>query len=193
MGGTDGDRRARLRGLTKLLFGIGLFLLAIPFIRSVLPPASLTETHPSPWEITVELATLPEGEFRILDWPGGPVWVLHRSPQQVAALRNPQTALQDPDSLHSRQPAAARNPYRSLQPEYFVFVGQETRRRCAIRHASATSRWPEGFDEACEGARFDLAGRILAGTGHPAQHNLTVPPYRYTAPGQIRLQQPEPE
>jgi ubiquinol-cytochrome c reductase iron-sulfur subunit len=190
MAAADERRRVRLRGLTKLLFGIGLVLLAIPFLRSLQLPDETGTSRTSPWELSVDLTGLAEGEYRVLDWPGGQVGILHRSPQQLAALMQSTTPLQDPDSRHSRQPEAARNAHRSLQPEYFVFLARETLRQCAVRHAAASSRWPEGFDEACEGARFDLAGRIFAGSGHPDQRNLTVPPYRFIAPLRIRLQQP---
>jgi ubiquinol-cytochrome c reductase iron-sulfur subunit len=185
-----GLRRARLRGLTKLLVGIGLAVLAIPFIASVLPPPDAGNDRPTPWDTRHDLSALGVGDVLRLNGPGDPVWVLRRSPQQVRALALRRESLRDPDSEHSRQPEAARTPWRSLDPEFFVFVPRETRRRCQVRSAAATSRWPAGFDEACEGARFDRAGRIFLDSGHPEQRNLSVPPHRFDAPGQLRLLPP---
>ena len=182
-------RLTRLRGLTKALFALGLVLLCVPFIASLMP-ADADRQNNSPWEIEIALSTIPAGEIERLQWPGGPVWVLHRSPAQLAALAANQWPLADPDSQHSRQPQAARNPWRSLRKRYFVFIPLETSRNCSVRPAVASARGPEGFDEACEGARFDLAGRILAGTGGKGQENLPVPSHRYVAPERIRLMAP---
>lgn len=189
---TAGDnlRRARLRGLTKLLLGIGLVLLAIPFIASVLPPSTGPGTRPTPWDRTHDLTTLAAGDILRLDGPTGPVWVLRRGKEDLRELEALGPRLRDPDSRQSRQPAAARTPWRSLDPEFFVFVPRETRRACQVREAVATARWPAGLDEACEGARFDRAGRIFSDSGHPEQENLTVPPHRYPAPGQLQLLPP---
>jgi ubiquinol-cytochrome c reductase iron-sulfur subunit len=183
-------RRTRLRGLTKLLAGIGLVLLAIPFATSVLPPRDASSDRSSPWDIRHALDKLAVGGILRLDSPAGPVWVLRRSPEQVRALAESLESLRDPDSTHSRQPGAARNAWRSLDPEFFVFVPRETRRQCQVRDARATARWPAGFDEACEGARFDLAGRIFDDSGHPGQHNLPVPPHHYPEPGHLQLLPP---
>lgn len=187
MGG-DNPRRARLRGLTKLLLGIGLILLAIPFIASVLPPA--TTPRPSPWDATHDLSRLAQGDILRLDGASGPVWVLRRSREDLRELEALGPHLRDPDSEQSRQFSAARTPWRSLDPEFFVFVPRETRRGCQVREAVATARWPAGFDEACEGARFDRAGRIFHDSGHPEQGNLTVPPHHYPAPGRLQLLPP---
>lgn len=188
----DSPRRARLRGLTKLLVLMGLVSLAIPFIASVLPPPAGTGTGPSPWDITHDLTQLAQGELLRLDSPAGPVWVLRRGAEDLQALAALEPGLRDPASSRSRQPADARTPWRSLDPEFFVFIPRETRRGCQVRTAVATARWPAGFDEACEGARFDRAGRIFTDSGHPGQENLTVPPHRYTAPGRLQLLPPPP-
>ena len=182
--------RTRLRGLTKLLLGIGLLLLAIPFIASVLPPPTASSSRPSPWATSHDLGGLAAGEILRLEVPGGTVWVLRRSAEDLQALARHREALRDPDSEHSRQPATARTAWRSLDPEFFVFVPLETGRRCQVRSATASSRWPAGFDEACEGARFDRAGRIFRDSGHPEQRNLTVPPHRFATPGRLQLLPP---
>jgi Rieske Fe-S protein len=188
---SDGNlRRTRLRGLTKLLLGVGLLLLAIPFIASVLPPQTASSGRTSPWETHHDLTGLAVGEILRLEMPTGPVWVLRRGAEDLQALDHPPERLRDPESRHSHQPAAAETAWRSLVPEFFVFVPLETLRRCQVRSAAATSRWPAGFDEACEGARFDRAGRIFHASGHPDQRNLSVPPHRFEAPGQLRLLPP---
>jgi ubiquinol-cytochrome c reductase iron-sulfur subunit len=148
---TDNPRRARLRGLTKLLVGVGLLLLTIPFIASVLPPASSPGARPSPWDLTHDLSRLAEGE--ILRLAGHPVRFGYCGAVQKTCgnWRHRNRACATPTRQHSRQPAAARTPWRSLDPEFFVFVPRETRRGCQVREAVATARWPAGFDEACEG------------------------------------------
>ncbi len=183
----DKLRRSRLRGLAKLLFAMGLVFLAIPFVSSLIPGDPNPSGPSSPWQPLVDLSGLAPGDEMTIPWPGGPVRVLHRTSAQLAALQAQGQPLQDPDSHQSQQPAAARNPWRSIHPAYFVYLALENSRNCSIRSASATHRWPEGFDEACEGARFDLAGRLFTGTGSTAQRNLTVPPHQFTKETQLQL------
>ena len=186
----ENPRRIRLRAITKLLLVFGLLLLAIPFVTSIpLFPGGDTG-RAAPWERLHDVRGLAPGELLRLEGPAGTVWVLRRDPEQVTALVAQPGNLRDPDSEDSEQPGAARNPWRGLDPEFFVFIPRETRRQCQVRPAVATARWPAGFDEACEGARFDLSGRIFKDTGHPEQRNLTVPPHHFPAPGQLQLLPP---
>ena len=68
-------------------------------------------------------------------------------------------------------------------PEYLIVVGICTDRGCSPQfHASAAdpplrADWPGGYYCLCHGSRYDLAGRVMAGS--PAPLNLPVPPHYY--------------
>lgn len=190
--------RIRLRVMLKLLLAAGLVFASVPFLSYVLSAGEGRRLAGEAWELEVDVRALAVNEVREIAWPGGAVWVLRRPRGLVAELERIGPVLGDAHSQHSQQPAAARNPWRSIDPEFFVVLAHEPRRGCRLRLAEAqpaSSVPPDiniagGFFEPCGGAWFDPAGRVYRGTGAPGQTNLTVPAYRITAPGRIRLLAP---
>jgi ubiquinol-cytochrome c reductase iron-sulfur subunit len=119
----------------------------------------------------------------IVEWQGKPVWIVRRTKEMLATLTKDTALLADPDSRRSEQPAAARNEYRSLKPEFMVMVGICTHLGCsptakfAPNDPSMGADWPGGFLCPCHGSKFDLAGRVY--TNMPAPDNLPVPSYKF--------------
>jgi ubiquinol-cytochrome c reductase iron-sulfur subunit len=115
------------------------------------------------------------------------VWIVHRTPEQVAALPKHDAELADPKSLRHPDeltPPYARNEHRSRKPEYLVVVGICTHLGCsptdkfqAGPQPSLPDDWPGGFLCPCHGSTFDLAGRVFK--NKPAPDNLEVPPHMY--------------
>lgn len=181
-------RRLYLKVTLKLLLLLGLGLAAIPFIAS-LRHADTDSVNGlnNPWTVEVDLSRLVAGQLHRVPWPGGEVWIYARTPHEIQALKTSATEpLRDPDSRHSQQPVGASNSYRSLKPEYFVFLPRETRRGCQVQQIQLQAAIT-GYAEACYGARFDSAGRILKGSGQSDQHNLSVPPHEFVTPNRLRL------
>ena len=118
---------------------------------------------------------------------GKPVWILHRTPEQLAALPKLDSQLADPNSERKpaeQAPAYARNATRSIKPEYLVAVGICTHLGCspsdkfqAGPQPSLPDDWQGGFFCPCHGSTFDLAGRVYK--NKPAPDNLEVPPHVY--------------
>jgi ubiquinol-cytochrome c reductase iron-sulfur subunit len=180
-------RRLYLKVILKLLLLLGLGLAAIPFIASLRHVENDPLNATNPWYVEVDLSRLVPGQLHSVPWPGGEVWIYSRSQREIQALKAAEThRLRDPDSHHSQQPAAASNAYRSLKPEYFVFLPLETRRGCQVQQIQLQAG-TNGYAEACYGARFDNAGRVLMDSGQPDQHNLTVPPHEFVAADRLRL------
>jgi len=122
--------------------------------------------------------------MKTVEWRGKPVWLMRRTPEQLAALRGHDAELADPASERDQQPAYARNPARAIRPEVFVAVGICTHLGCSPTAVAAGSanpsvgdHWPGGFFCPCHGSTFDLAGRVFK--NKPAPTNLEVPPHRY--------------
>lgn len=180
-------RRLYLRVALKILLLTGLGLAAIPFFASLRHADSSLDAPRNPWMVEVDLSDLGVGQMRAVPWPGGEVWIYRRTRQEIQHLQTTtMDTLRDPASQHSDQPTAAKNAYRSLKPDYFVFIPRETRRGCQIQQIELPAGMT-GYSEACYGARFDNAGRIFRHSGQPEQHNLTIPPHEFSGPTRIRL------
>ncbi|MCB5363637.1 ubiquinol-cytochrome c reductase iron-sulfur subunit [Pusillimonas sp. CC-YST705] len=158
----------------------------VPFVGSF-APSDKARAAGAPVELNI--TDIPPGELRTVEWRGKPVWVLHRTPEQLATLSEDTADLADPDSTRpGYTPEFARNEYRSRKPEYFVAVGICTHLGCSpTPHLSTAGGpglppgWEGGFFCPCHGSAFDLAGRVFKNV--PAPDNLEVPPYTFTADG----------
>jgi ubiquinol-cytochrome c reductase iron-sulfur subunit len=120
-----------------------------------------------------EVPELAPDEVRILRRDNLAIVLARRSPASIAALRQASANLQDPDSRDSRQPEYARNPLRSRHPQYFVSYAFGTDLGCGLTVE------PPGLREICGSARYDLAGRALAGAKRFS--NLPIPDYNFDA------------
>jgi ubiquinol-cytochrome c reductase iron-sulfur subunit len=185
-------RRLYLRVALKLLLLLGFILAAIPFIASLRHVENGSEEISNPWYVEVDFARLQPGQWQSVSWPGGEVWIYARTPREIEVLQAAETKrLRDPDSRNSQQPAAARNVYRSLRPDYFVVLPRESRRGCQVQQIQL-QEGINGYSEACFGARFDNAGRIFIDSGQADQRNLTVPPHEFIGANRLRLLPVEP-
>lgn len=174
------SHRRRLLITTSAVGTVGLVTLAIPFVTSMSPSErALSAGGP----VEVDLSRIAPGTLTTVEWRGRPVWVLHRTPEMLAALGGHDAELVDPASAQDQQPFYATNPARSVRPEWFVATGVCTHLGCTptFRPEAAPAdlgpSWPGGFFCPCHGSRFDLAGRVFRNV--PAPRNLEVPPYSF--------------
>lgn len=102
----------------------------------------------------------------------------------------PSEFLVDPDSrVQTQQPAYARNTFRAIEPDIFVSLALCTHLGCVPtfmpQPRSVQPDWPGGFYCPCHGSKFDLAGRVFAGS--PAPTNLVIPPHHYAGNGRLMI------
>ena len=117
-----------------------------------------------------------------VEWRGKPVWIVKRTPEQLATLPKVDNQLADPKSLRKPDeltPAYARNEGRSIKPEVFVAVGICTHLGCS------PDDWQGGFLCPCHGSTFDMAGRVYK--NKPAPDNLEVPPHMYLSDSRLLI------
>ena len=179
----DSGRRGLLVA-TCAAGGVAGLATAGAFI-STLQPSERAKAAGAPVE--VDISGMAPGEMRTVEWRGKPVWIVRRSPEQVAALPKLDPQLADPKSERDPDeltPPYARNEQRSIKPEYLVAVGI-----CSHLGCSPTSKfqsgpqpslpddWQGGFLCPCHGSTFDLAGRVYK--NKPAPDNLQVPRHMY--------------
>jgi ubiquinol-cytochrome c reductase iron-sulfur subunit len=163
---------------------VGGVATAIPFV-STFQPSEKAKAAGAPVE--VDIGGLQPGEKMTVEWRGKPVWILKRSPAQVAELAKLDDQLADPQSKRNPDeftPEYARNEGRSIKPEVLVVVGICTHLGCSPidklqpgPQPSLPDNWEGGFLCPCHGSTFDLAGRVFK--NKPAPDNLPVPPHMY--------------
>src|SRR5690606_30128957 len=118
----DTERRFWV-GTTCAVGGVAAAGVAVPFV-STFAPSERAKAAGAPVE--VEVGDMQPGEMRTVEWRGKPVWIIRRTPEQLASLKEVEGELADPKSERNPDeitPEYARNEYRSIKPEYFVAVG----------------------------------------------------------------------
>jgi ubiquinol-cytochrome c reductase iron-sulfur subunit len=162
---------------------VGAGFTAVPFVSSF-QPSERAKAAGAPVE--VDISALRPGEKMTVEWRGKPVWILRRTPEQVASLQKTEALVADPKSERKAYPTPeyAVNQHRSIKPEVFVAVGICSHLGCSPSDRLASgpqpslpADWQGGFLCPCHGSTFDLAGRVFKNV--PAPDNLEVPPHMY--------------
>jgi ubiquinol-cytochrome c reductase iron-sulfur subunit len=183
-GAVDNSRRTWL--ITSCAMGgVGAAAVAVPFVSTFQPSERAKAAGAA---VEVDLSTIAPGEKKVVEWRGKPVWILRRTPEQLASLEKIEGQLADPNSDRKAYPTPeyAKNRYRSIKPEYLVAVGICTHLGCSPGdkltpgpQPSLPDDWQGGFLCACHGSTFDVAGRVFK--NKPAPDNLEVPPHYYVS------------
>ena len=175
---------------TSCVGAAGTAALAVPFASSIQPSERAKAAGAS---VEVDISAVKPGEKITVEWRGKPVWIIRRTPEQLAALSSVEAELADPKSERKPSeltPEYARNQARSIKPEVFVAVGICTHLGCSPSdkfapgaQPSLPSDWPGGFLCPCHGSTFDLAGRVFK--NQPAPDNLEIPPHMYLSDNKL--------
>ena len=165
---------------------VGGAAIAVPFV-STFAPSERARAAGAP--VQVDISGIQPGEKLTVEWRGKPVWIVRRTPEQLAALPKIDPELADPKSQRNPAeltPEYARNEWRSIKPEFFVGVGICSHLGCspsdkfqAGAQPSLPDNWAGGFLCPCHGSTFDMAGRVFK--NKPAPDNLEVPPHMYVS------------
>jgi len=162
---------------------VGGAAVAVPFV-STFAPSERARAAGAP--VRVDISALQPGEKMTVEWRGKPVWILRRTPEQLAALPKLDPLLADPHSDRKQLPipAYAKNELRSIKPEFFIGVGICPHLGCSPSdkfqpgaQPSLPDDWAGGFFCPCHGSTFDMAGRVYK--NKPSPDNLEVPPHMY--------------
>lgn len=161
-----GTRRDFLMLATGAVGVIGIASLAWPLVDQMNPAAdtlalSTTEIDISPVEV---------GQAITVPWRGKPVFIRHRTPEEIAAAADV-----DLSGLRDPQPDSAR----VQKPEWLVMVGICTHLGCVPlgqQPSDPKGEWGGWFCP-CHGSQYDTSGRIRKG---PAPLNLEIPAYTFS-------------
>ena len=171
---------------------VGAGFAAVPFVSSFEPSERAKAAGAA---VEVDISAIKPGTKLTVEWRGKPVWIVRRTPEEIAELAKNDGALADPKSERKPgelTPLYARNEGRSIKPEYLVVVGICTHLGCSPSdrfqpgpQASLPDNWPGGFLCPCHGSTFDLAGRVYK--NKPAPDNLEVPPHMYMSDSRLLI------
>jgi ubiquinol-cytochrome c reductase iron-sulfur subunit len=119
-------------------------------------------------KVEIDLHHIPEGKNLVIKWRGKPVFVRHRTADEIEQARAvPLDTLKDPQS----------DAERTQQPEWLVVLGVCTHLGCVPIGDSGDYG---GWFCPCHGSHYDVSGRVRKG---PAPLNLEVPHYEFTSDG----------
>jgi ubiquinol-cytochrome c reductase iron-sulfur subunit len=169
----DDSKRDFLVVSTYALAGVGAASFVWPLIDQMNPAAdtlALASTE-------IDLSTLEEGQSITVKWRGKPVFVRHRTQDEIKQakealiddMRDPQT---DDD--------------RVANEKYIVLVGVCTHLGCVPlgQKTGDIKGQYGGWFCPCHGSHYDHSGRIRKG---PAPTNLEVPSYKFLSDTLIRI------
>ena len=172
---------------------VGGVTAAVPFVASFQPSERARAAGAA---VEVDISDLKPGEKKTVEWCGKLVWIVRRTFEMFALLKQTDSLVADPNS--ERKPDEVtpmpdtRNEWRSIKPEILVVVGICSHLGCSPTDKFATGAqpslpddWHGGFLCPCHGSTFDLAGRVFK--NKPAPDNLEVPPYTFLSDNKLLI------
>lgn len=167
---------------------VGAGFAAVPFLKSWLP-SERAKAAGGP--VKADVSKVEPGQMINILWRGQPVFVVNRTAKQLDVLESLNVKLKDPESTASVQPEYVNNINRSIKDNLLVVVGICTHLGCSPKYypdlvpQTFDAEWKGGFFCPCHNSRFDISGRVFAGS--PASRNLDIPPYTFLDENTIEI------
>jgi len=166
-------RRDFIKLASMTLGGVGAASLAIPFISSMQPgkdALALASTE-------IDLTPIPEGESLTVVWRGKPVFIKHRSQEEIQLAQE----IKIEDLIDVEEDSV-----RVQNDEWLIVLGVCTHLGCVPLGQKTTDSKGDygGWFCPCHGSHYDTSGRIRKG---PAPKNLEVPPYVFLSENRIKI------
>ncbi|WP_404402706.1 ubiquinol-cytochrome c reductase iron-sulfur subunit [Pelagibacterium halotolerans] len=167
---TKATRRDFLYIATGAAGAVALGGIAWPLIHQLNPDASVLALA----SIQYDLSPVEEGSTVTIMWRGLPVFVRHRTPEEIEEARaTPLSELKDPEPDEAR--------VKEGHSEWLIMIANCTHLGCVpVGEAGAYDGW---FCP-CHGSVYDTSGRIRSG---PAPLNLVVPPYEFISDTVVQI------
>ena len=167
------DKRDFLIVSTYALAGIGAAAFVWPLIDQMNPAAdtlALASTE-------IDLSSLEEGQSITVKWRGKPVFVRHRTDDEIKQAQEVSLeGMRDPQT----------DSERVTKEKYIVLVGVCTHLGCVPlgQKSGDVKGQYGGWFCPCHGSHYDHSGRIRKG---PAPTNLEVPSYKFLSDTVIKI------
>ena len=148
---------------TGAVGAVGTAAAIWPFIAQMSPDAA---TIAAGAPVEVGLAPIPVGQEIKIFWRGKPIYIRHRTPEEIKAA-------QDVDVADLRDPQTDAQRVKEGKSEWLVVIGICTHLGCVPLGYQGEYK---GWFCPCHGSVYDTSGRIRQG---PAPLNLALPPYAF--------------
>ena len=145
---------------------VGAAATVWPFIDSMNPSADVSALAST----QVDLGPIALGQRITVMWQGKPVFIDHRTPEQIARAKAEDGAVSLIDP--------ATDASRVQREDWLIMIGICTHLGCiplGQKSGDPLGQWCGWFCP-CHGSHYDTAGRIRKG---PAPRNLDLPPYKF--------------
>ncbi len=150
--------------------GVGAAAALWPLVDSMNPASDVLALSTT----EVDISSIQPGQIITKKWQGKPVFIRHRTPEEIAeAQKDDNASLPDPQSDSAR--------VKNGKAEWLVVIGICTHLGCIPIGQQGDY---EGWFCPCHGSHYDTSGRIRKG---PAPHNLAVPPYEFISDTVIKI------
>jgi ubiquinol-cytochrome c reductase iron-sulfur subunit len=169
----EGTRRDFLYLATGTTAAVGTGALIWPLIDNMNPAADVLALS----AVEVDLDGIEPGQRITVKWRGRPVFIVHRTEQQIEQAR-----VDDQADLIDPQPDSAR----VIEPEWLIVVGVCTHLGCiplGQKEGDPVGRYGGWFCP-CHGSLYDISGRVRRG---PAPKNLVVPEYAFLDTNRVQI------
>lgn len=166
----DETRRKILTGTAYAAAGVGLTCAILPFVDSMNPADDVQALA----SIEVDISNIKVGEEKKVMWRGKPIFIKHRTAEEISAAKNVELAeLKDPQADSERVKVG--------KEEWLVTIGICTHLGCIPIGGQGEFN---GWFCPCHGSQYDSSARIRKG---PAPKNLEIPPYEFVSDNKIKI------
>jgi len=177
----DEDKRDFIYIATGAVAAVGAGALAWPLVMQM----GKAKDTMAAGAIEIDLSKIAEGQQLKMLWRGKPVFVRHRTAEEIAEAEAVDIAvLPHPQTDNER---LVPNAQGQLDPKFLVMVGVCTHFGCIpVGEQGKVSAQGEygGWYCPCHGSHYDTSGRIRKG---PAPKNLEIPEYSYLSDTVIKV------
>lgn len=172
--GRTETRRDFLYVLAGAMGAVGTGVAVWPLINSMNPAEDVRAVA----TVEVDLAPLQLGQRITVMWRGSPIFIDHRTPDQIGRAKADDG---NPDLIDPATDAS-----RVKREEWLIVIGVCTHLGCiplGQKPGDPLGQWGGWFCP-CHGSHYDTAGRIRKG---PAPKNLYLPPYEFLDNRLVRI------
>jgi ubiquinol-cytochrome c reductase iron-sulfur subunit len=183
----DQNRRDFLVVAGNAFAAVGGAALLWPFIAQMNPDAGAQAMASTEFD----LSPVKEGQAVTIMWRGKPVFVRHRTKEEIDRAKADDTAaFRDPFArnlaLPDNTPAKDEDRVKAGHEQWLILVGICTHLGCIPKGQQMGDARGDfgGWFCPCHGSHYDTAGRVRKG---PAPRNLDVPPYAFMSDSKIKI------
>ncbi|CAG0897225.1 unnamed protein product [Darwinula stevensoni] len=162
------DSRRAFTYITTGAFAVGSAYVAKSAVTQFVMTMSASADVMALAKIEIKLSDIPEGKNVVFQWRGKPLFVRHRTPEEIKTEQSVDLAsLRDPQADSDR----------TKDPKWLILLGVCTHLGCVpIANVGEFG----GYYCPCHGSHYDASGRIRKG---PAPLNLEVPQHEFMEGG----------